>query len=156
MRIRIPDPDQVEWLERLTANAEVSAVLGSIPASSDTVESERRQMKQCWMKYIFKNQCGSGSATLGLTPFYCLFDLNLHWNAGHVPPVHLHEPHLARGERSHPPAEQPDRPLSRRLHLRCRAQRLSLPPRQGRYSSLIVMIPRTFLPDYSMQFLVIL
>jgi hypothetical protein len=36
-----------EWLERLTANSEVATVLGSIPASSDTVESEGRQMKQC-------------------------------------------------------------------------------------------------------------
>ncbi len=27
-------------------------VMGSIPASSDTVESEGRQMKQCWIKYI--------------------------------------------------------------------------------------------------------
>jgi hypothetical protein len=31
---------RAEWLERLTANAKVSTVLGSIPASSDTVESE--------------------------------------------------------------------------------------------------------------------
>jgi hypothetical protein len=37
-----------EWLERLTANAVVAIVLGSIPASSDTVESEGRQMKQCY------------------------------------------------------------------------------------------------------------
>jgi hypothetical protein len=29
-----------EWLERMTANAKVATVLGSIPASSDTVESE--------------------------------------------------------------------------------------------------------------------
>ncbi len=36
-----------KWLERLTANAEVVTVLCSIPASSDTVESEGRQMKQC-------------------------------------------------------------------------------------------------------------
>jgi hypothetical protein len=35
------------WLERLTANAEVATVLSSIPASSDSLESEgRRQMKQ--------------------------------------------------------------------------------------------------------------
>jgi len=33
-------------LERLTVNAEVATVLGSIPASSETVESEGRQMKQ--------------------------------------------------------------------------------------------------------------
>jgi hypothetical protein len=31
----------------LTANANVATVTGSIPASSDTVESERQQMKQC-------------------------------------------------------------------------------------------------------------
>ncbi len=38
-----------EWLERLTANAHVATVLGSIPASVGTVESEGRQMKQCWI-----------------------------------------------------------------------------------------------------------
>jgi hypothetical protein len=32
-------------------NAEVATVLGSIPASSDTVESEGLQMKQCNIKY---------------------------------------------------------------------------------------------------------
>ncbi len=32
----------------------VAAVLGSIQASSDTVESEGRQMKQCWIQYIEK------------------------------------------------------------------------------------------------------
>jgi hypothetical protein len=40
------------WLERVTANAEVATVLGSIPTSSDTVESEGRQMKQCWIQYM--------------------------------------------------------------------------------------------------------
>ncbi len=39
--------DLAEWLERLAANAIVATVLGSIPASSDTVDSEGRQMKQC-------------------------------------------------------------------------------------------------------------
>jgi hypothetical protein len=34
-------------VERLTANAVVATVLGSIPASSDTRESEGRQMKHC-------------------------------------------------------------------------------------------------------------
>jgi hypothetical protein len=29
-----------EWLEYLTANVEVTTVLGSFPASSDTVEDE--------------------------------------------------------------------------------------------------------------------
>ncbi len=37
-----------EWLEHLAAHAIVATVLGLIPASSDTVESEGRQMKQCW------------------------------------------------------------------------------------------------------------
>ncbi len=39
--------DLAGWLERLTVNAEVVAVLGSISASSDTVKSDGRQMKQC-------------------------------------------------------------------------------------------------------------
>jgi hypothetical protein len=33
--------------QRLAVDAKVATVLGSIPASSDTVESEGRQMKQC-------------------------------------------------------------------------------------------------------------
>ncbi len=53
----IPDTDPdfwdvSEWLERLTVNAEVTTIPGSIPASSDTLEYEGRQMKQCWTKYI--------------------------------------------------------------------------------------------------------
>jgi hypothetical protein len=42
-----------EWLEGLTHNTEVATVLGSIPAFSDTVESEGRQMNQ--HKKIEKN-----------------------------------------------------------------------------------------------------
>ncbi len=38
--ISISGWDLAEWLERLTANAKVATVLGSIPESSDTVESE--------------------------------------------------------------------------------------------------------------------
>jgi hypothetical protein len=49
--------DLAERLERLTANAEVVTVLGTIPASSDTVESEGRQMKQCWISHF---PCESG------------------------------------------------------------------------------------------------
>jgi hypothetical protein len=37
--------------EHLTVNAQVATVVGSIPASSDTVESEGRQTKQCWKCY---------------------------------------------------------------------------------------------------------
>ncbi len=40
--------------QRMKANAEVATVLGSIPSSSDTVESEGRQMKQCWIRYFKK------------------------------------------------------------------------------------------------------
>jgi hypothetical protein len=39
--------DLAEWLERLAVNAKVATVLGSIPASTDTVEPQRRQLKQC-------------------------------------------------------------------------------------------------------------
>ena len=38
--------DLAMWLERLTVDARVATVLGSIPASFDTVESGRK-MKQC-------------------------------------------------------------------------------------------------------------
>ncbi len=48
--------DLAEWLNRLTANAVVATVLCSIPASSDTVESEGRQMKQCWISYTIKRK----------------------------------------------------------------------------------------------------
>ncbi len=43
-------------LERLTANAPVATVLGSIPASVGTVESEGRQMKQFWILYDKKEK----------------------------------------------------------------------------------------------------
>ncbi len=46
--------DLAEWLERLTANAVVATILGSIPASSDTVEYEGRQIKQLNIKEKFK------------------------------------------------------------------------------------------------------
>ena len=45
-----PITQQIVWLEGLTANAKVATFLGSIPASSDTVKSEWRQMKQGWIK----------------------------------------------------------------------------------------------------------
>jgi hypothetical protein len=40
------------YMERLAVNAKVAKVLGSITASSDTVKSEGRQMKQCGITYI--------------------------------------------------------------------------------------------------------
>jgi hypothetical protein len=50
--IRCNGWDQAVWLERLAVNAKDEALLVSIPASSDTVEFEGRQMKQCWITYI--------------------------------------------------------------------------------------------------------
>jgi hypothetical protein len=38
--------DLIGWSERLAVNSEVATVLGSIPASFDTAESEGCQMKQ--------------------------------------------------------------------------------------------------------------
>ncbi len=44
--------DLAEGLERLSAYTyKVATVLGSILASSDTVESEEWQMKKCLIKY---------------------------------------------------------------------------------------------------------
>jgi hypothetical protein len=43
--------DLADWLECLTANAEVGTVLGSISASLGTVESEGGQMNQCWIQF---------------------------------------------------------------------------------------------------------
>jgi hypothetical protein len=53
---RVSGWDLVEWLERLAVNAKVATVLGSIPASSDTAESEGRQMKQCRRTYTKKKK----------------------------------------------------------------------------------------------------
>ncbi len=39
--------DLARWLDRLAVTVKVATVLGAIPASTDTVESEGRQMKQC-------------------------------------------------------------------------------------------------------------
>jgi hypothetical protein len=44
--------DFYSFLERLAVNAKTATVLGSIPASSDPVESEGRLMKQCLITYI--------------------------------------------------------------------------------------------------------
>ncbi len=46
--------DLAEWLKRLTTNSVVATIMGSIQASSGTVESEGQQMKQCRMSYIKK------------------------------------------------------------------------------------------------------
>jgi hypothetical protein len=42
--------DLAKWLERLNASSKFATVLGSIPASSDTVDYEG-QTKQCEIKY---------------------------------------------------------------------------------------------------------
>ncbi len=48
--------DLAVWLERLTKCRSRNSPLGSIPTSFDTVESEGRQMKQCWIQHIEKKQ----------------------------------------------------------------------------------------------------
>ncbi len=74
--------DVAEWIERLTANAEVATVLGSIPASSDTVESEGRQMKLCLIKYIHKKSpCLIMVVWWGLCPSACW------WASCETPPT---------------------------------------------------------------------
>ncbi len=78
--------DLAEWLERLTANAVVATVLGSIPASSDTVESEGRQMKQCWISYIkekFKKKIPLSANSAGSSEFE-------QWK-NHFPPITRNE-----------------------------------------------------------------
>jgi hypothetical protein len=51
--------DLSEWLECLTANANVATVLGSIAASSDTMESEERQMETVLNEVVKKSQKSS-------------------------------------------------------------------------------------------------
>ncbi len=48
--------DLAMWLERLIVTAEIVTVLGSIPVSSDTVESEQQQMNQCWLNKVQKKK----------------------------------------------------------------------------------------------------
>ncbi len=45
-----------------------ATVLDSIPASSDTVEYEGRQMKQCWIKYFNKYR---SLHSVSFSPIYC-------------------------------------------------------------------------------------
>ncbi len=80
MRPRNVDRDLAKWLERLTVDAKVAIVLGSIPASSDTVESEGRQKKQCWITYITRKpknspvkKIGSFSFSFDVFASFCLF-----------------------------------------------------------------------------------
>ncbi len=47
---------QIQTTDYHTANAQVATVLGSIPASVGTVESEGRQMKQCCILYEQKEK----------------------------------------------------------------------------------------------------
>ncbi len=42
--------DLTEWLERMTTDANIATVLGSIPASSVTINNKKGStMKQCWI-----------------------------------------------------------------------------------------------------------
>jgi hypothetical protein len=45
-----------EWLECLTTSVVVPTVLGSIPASSDTVESEGRQGDEAVLNIVHKKR----------------------------------------------------------------------------------------------------
>ncbi len=52
------------WSSRVQVRAsdcqcQIATVLGSIPASSDTVKSEGRQIKQCWIQYMKKKNLPS-------------------------------------------------------------------------------------------------
>jgi hypothetical protein len=49
-------PKLLKWLERLTANAKVATILGSIPASSDTVESKGQPNEAVVNKVHTKNE----------------------------------------------------------------------------------------------------
>ncbi len=67
--------DLAQWLKRLTANAKVASVLGSIPASSDKEESEGQQMKQ--VRYIMnkstkKSPVSNVCLRLAATRYYLL------------------------------------------------------------------------------------
>ncbi len=48
--------NKIQTQRMTTANASVATVLGSIPASVGKVESEGRQMKQCWIVYEQKEK----------------------------------------------------------------------------------------------------
>ncbi len=76
--------DLAEWLERLAANANFATVLGSSPASSDTVQSEGRQMKQCWITYIKKIKSQKSPFLMYCWAQFCLFNKNIlpGWRTG--------------------------------------------------------------------------
>ena len=50
------EKDQAKLLQRMTVNSKVAKVLEPIPASSDTVESEERQMKGVFDKVTEKSK----------------------------------------------------------------------------------------------------
>ncbi len=62
------------WLERLAVNV----VLGSIPASSETVESDGLQMKQCWITY---KKIPQKSSFKMFMVTYCLWQGARSWDA---------------------------------------------------------------------------
>jgi hypothetical protein len=49
--------DLAEWLERLAANARVVTVLGSIPTSSDTVQSQEQHADIEVLNNVHKKMC---------------------------------------------------------------------------------------------------
>ncbi len=82
----------------------VATVLGSILASSDTVESEGRQMKQCWKSYINRKESQQSP-------------LNYHWRssflrypAPHLPTREVPPPHHLPTTQATPPLPSPPNP----------------------------------------------
>ncbi len=80
--------DLAKWLECLTVNAVVAIVLGSIPASADTVESEGRQMKQRWISYIKRKKKSPFTKKLPRNVDVVIKHLNISqgWVIGTPPP----------------------------------------------------------------------
>jgi len=58
------EKDEAERLERMAVNVKVATVLGSVPAFSDTVESEGRQYKNLKSKKTSVHVCLTGSIAL--------------------------------------------------------------------------------------------
>ncbi len=61
--------DLAKWLEHPAVNAKEATVLGSISASSDTVESEGRQMTRCWIT-VSNRKTKKSPSQVGRHQFY--------------------------------------------------------------------------------------
>ncbi len=67
--------DLSERLDRLAVHAKVATFLDSISASTDTVESEGQQMKQCWITYIKKKKSIKSPIEFFLGILYSMCDI---------------------------------------------------------------------------------